>query len=105
LIVYYVDENKEVHPYTVFKDGDYAVFATDHFSVYTLAVVETADDSNDEDDSNSGDNSGNDDSSDSTGGATTPDTGDNVNVGMIYMMLMMSAVVICFVRAKRRSTI
>ncbi len=87
LIVYYVDENKEVHPYTVLREGDYAVFTTDHFSVYTLAVVETTDG---EDDSNSG--------------ATTPDTGDSVNVGMVYFILMLSAT-ICYIVTKKRSTI
>jgi hypothetical protein len=37
LVVYYVDEdnNKVEHPVTV--EGDYAIFTTDHFSIYTLA--------------------------------------------------------------------
>lgn len=37
LIVYYVDENKEIHEYEVTIKGKEAVFTTDHFSIYTLA--------------------------------------------------------------------
>lgn len=37
LIVYYVDANGDVEEYTVTPDGGYAVFETDHFSIYTLA--------------------------------------------------------------------
>ncbi len=39
LVAYYVDENNEVTDYevTLDEDGNYAVFATDHFSIYTLA--------------------------------------------------------------------
>lgn len=38
LMVYYVDKNNEVHEYEVTPEGDYAVYTTDHFSIYTLAV-------------------------------------------------------------------
>lgn len=37
LIVYYVDEEGKKVEYTVTIDGDYAVFNTNHFSIYTLA--------------------------------------------------------------------
>ena len=37
LIVYYVDANNKVTPYDVTPEGEYAVFETDHFSIYTLA--------------------------------------------------------------------
>lgn len=37
LIAYYVDENKEIHQYEVTVKDGYASFATDHFSIYTLA--------------------------------------------------------------------
>lgn len=40
LVVYYVDENDEVKEYEVTIDGDYAVFNTDHFSIYTLAEAD-----------------------------------------------------------------
>lgn len=39
LIVYYVDENNEVREYKVVVKDGYAVFNTDHFSVYTLAAT------------------------------------------------------------------
>ena len=37
LIVYYVDENKQIQEYEVTVKDGYATFATDHFSIYTLA--------------------------------------------------------------------
>ena len=40
LIVYYVDENNEVREYKVVVKDGYAIFNTDHFSVYTLAAKE-----------------------------------------------------------------
>lgn len=40
LIVYYVDENKEIHEFEVTVVGNEATFTTDHFSIYTLAENE-----------------------------------------------------------------
>ena len=37
LIVYYVDENNKITPHDVTPVKGYAVFETDHFSIYTLA--------------------------------------------------------------------
>ncbi len=37
LIVYYVDENDEIEEHEVKKEDGYAVFMTNHFSIYTLA--------------------------------------------------------------------
>lgn len=37
LIVYYVDENEKVEEHEVIVKDGYAIFTTDHFSVYTLA--------------------------------------------------------------------
>lgn len=37
LIVYYVDDNKEIHEFEVTVVGNEATFTTDHFSIYTLA--------------------------------------------------------------------
>lgn len=37
LTVYYVNSNGKVDEHTVTPDGEYAVFTTDHFSIYTLA--------------------------------------------------------------------
>lgn len=39
LIVYYVDNDDKIEEYKVTIDGDYAVFTTNHFSIYTLAEV------------------------------------------------------------------
>ena len=42
LKVYYVDEDDKVEEYavTISDDGKYAIFETDHFSIYTLAAGE-----------------------------------------------------------------
>jgi hypothetical protein len=37
LVVYYVDENNNKVEHQVTVEGDYAIFNTDHFSIYTLA--------------------------------------------------------------------
>ncbi|MBR2012765.1 MAG: S-layer homology domain-containing protein [Clostridia bacterium] len=41
LTVYYVDQNNEPVEYDVTPQGDFVVFATDHFSIYTLAETKT----------------------------------------------------------------
>lgn len=41
LIVYYVDENNEITPHEVTPENGYAIFETDHFSIYTLAEKKT----------------------------------------------------------------
>lgn len=58
LIVYYVDTNGNVteHEVTV-KDG-YAIFTTDHFSIYTLAEKTTTSEDNKPDDNEQEDNKG-----------------------------------------------
>jgi hypothetical protein len=43
LVVYYVDENDEKIAYDVTIDGNYAVFNTNHFSIYTLVANGTID--------------------------------------------------------------
>lgn len=43
LMVYYVDENNKIEEHEVKIENDYAVFMTNHFSIYTLA--ETSDNS------------------------------------------------------------
>lgn len=40
LVAYYVDENDKVVEYEVTVEDGYAVFATDHFSIYTIAEKE-----------------------------------------------------------------
>lgn len=42
LIVYYVDNDNKVTEYKVTISGDYAVFNTNHFSIYTLAEKQVA---------------------------------------------------------------
>lgn len=37
LIIYYVDSNNQPIKYDVTPSGDYVIFTTDHFSIYTLA--------------------------------------------------------------------
>ena len=41
LVTYYVDENDKVIEYKVTVKDGYAIFATNHFSIYTLAEAET----------------------------------------------------------------
>lgn len=108
LIVYYVDANDNVteHEVTV-KDG-FAIFTTDHFSIYTLAEVPTT--SEDEKENNKGNNKeenkedgvgdNNIDSSDdknntgnneeNTTNGNNPQTGDNIMlfVGIFVASLM-----------------
>jgi len=45
LIVYYVDAKGNKEPFTVTTKNGYAVFNTNHFSIYTLAVTDVADES------------------------------------------------------------
>ena len=57
LIAYYVDENGIVKDYEVTPEDGYAVFTTDHFSIYTLAEKkEELKDENNNNDSNLGNN-------------------------------------------------
>ena len=74
LIVYYVDNNNKVTEYKVTVDGDYAIFETNHFSVYTLAENTTeADEEN-------------------------PKTGDNI---MLYIsMLLISGLGLGYLKEK-----
>lgn len=46
LKVFYVDNNGNKKEYTVTIDGDYAVFNTDHFSIYTLVATDTSSEKN-----------------------------------------------------------
>lgn len=72
LIAYYVDENDEIVPYDVDIDGDYAVFTTDHFSIYTIA--EAAD----------------------TNTGLVPDTGDATSVAMWMMLLAVGGMTLLY---------
>lgn len=68
LIVYYVDDNNKVHDYTVTPEGDYAVYTTDHFSIYTLAVKGESDTDTDTDtNANTNTNKGDKDETPKTG--------------------------------------
>lgn len=90
LIVYYVDEDKEIYQHEVTVEGKYAVFTTNHFSIYTLAATETIDDIEDEE------------TTEPTGGDTTPDTGDGSNVWLLFAIIGLSAVAICGIGSKRK---
>lgn len=78
LIVYYVDENKKVveHEVTI-KDG-YAVFTTDHFSIYTLAEI-----SND-------------------GGIANPPTYDGIGVYCILGTISLIGLIISCIYTKKK---
>ncbi len=66
LIAYYVDKDNEVTDYdvTVDKENCYAVFFTNHFSVYTIAEKKTVENNPNNDNNN-------------TGAGTNPGTGNN----------------------------
>ncbi len=91
LIVYYIDENLKVHEHEVEVDGEFAAFETDHFSVYTLAVVETEE------------ASGGDIGEDTTDSTVTPDTGDANNIWLLCAVMMMSVIAGCYAGMKKRA--
>ena len=70
LMVYYVDEDGNIEEYevTLSEDGKYAIFETDHFSMYTLAEV----------------------------GSTSPTTGDSLL--FYLSMLLVGMLSFCIVR-------
>ncbi|MBO5247708.1 MAG: hypothetical protein J6B54_00210 [Clostridia bacterium] len=79
LIVYYVDENNQVtdYPVTYSDDERWAIFVTDHFSIYTLAE-KAGDDTNSGNGSTDSITGG---SSSDTTDSTTDDTTDSVTGG------------------------
>ena len=64
LIVYYVKDDDTVEEHTVTADGDYAVFSTNHFSIYTLAEA--------------------------PGGSNNPATGDKI---IMYVIVLVTSLV------------
>ena len=95
LMVYYVDDVKKVHEYVVepTTDGKYAVFTTNHFSIYTLVATENSESTDVIT------------PSEPSGDVSTPNTGDNANVWFLYGMLMMAVVAVCYVGIKKKGTI
>lgn len=82
LVAYYVDENDKVIEYevTVTEDGCYAVFETDHFSIYTIAeAAETQ-------------------TGGPTGGeeAPVPETGDSTTFAVWMMLLVVGGCAIAY---------
>lgn len=78
LIVYYVDENGTPVEYTVTPQGNFAVFTTNHFSIYTLAekvVTETV---------------------------TPPPTSDNTGLWLWLSFALVSMTVLCGTLILRR---
>ena len=73
LVAYYVDENDEIVPYDVDIDGDYAVFATDHFSIYTIAEAPNT-----------------------NAGGGVPDTGDTTAWAMWMMLLAVGGMTLLY---------
>ncbi len=92
LMVYFVDENKEIHDYDVVidKEEGCAYFKTNHFSIYTLAVLGDALD----DSATGGDTS----EGGATGGAVN--TGDSNEIRLWYVVIIMSAIFVCIYRKK-----
>ncbi len=85
LVAYYVDENDKVVEYEVTVKDGYAVFETDHFSIYTIAeAVET----------NAGGGNGTD----------VPVTGDNTSFAMWLMLLAVGGAAVGY-GVKRRNYI
>lgn len=74
LIVYYVDNGNKVTEYKVTISGDYAVFNTNHFSIYTLAEIPSI--TNTED--NSTNTNTNTNNKTDTKNISNPQTGDNI---------------------------
>lgn len=84
LKVYYVDDNEKVHEYDVVPENGYAIFTTDHFSIYTLTEkIEIPEDNkeNDKEDdkeNNVGDTNTETDNNNTNSGTTgTGSTGNN----------------------------
>ena len=108
LVVYYITTTgeKEEHEVTI-KDG-YAVFTTDHFSIYTLAEkVTTSEDNKQEDNKQENNREDNKDEDTNTGNTNTdkntdnsknPQTGDNILffVGMLFISVIGVIVTIRF---------
>lgn len=91
LIAYYVDANDKVIEYKVTVDKGYAVFETDHFSIYTLAEA-NADSNTNDNEGNAGSNSNN---NEENGDTNIKDTGDNVVLWMCIGFMLMGGVVLC----------
>lgn len=69
LVVYYVKDDNSVETYKVTIDGDYAIFTTNHFSVYTLAEQ-------------------------SNGETENPKTGDNILLYVAFLEIGLTSLVV-----------
>jgi len=124
LIVYYVDENGKVTPHDVTPQDGYAVFTTDHFSIYTLAEkvssntgnendgeegTKPGEDNKEEDSNNNGSEStgnliinGSGDTlagnSNATNNGNKPETGDNI---LLFVSLLFASIVGLAVMVKK----
>lgn len=78
LVAYYVDENDKVVEYEVTVKDGYAVFETDHFSIYTIAEAT---------DTNAGGNGGSTTVPPVGNGSNVPSTGDTTTF-VVWMMLL-----------------
>jgi len=76
LVAYYVDKNNNIKEYPIeeIEDG-YAIFETDHFSIYTIAEIKTIIEDNKEDDNNKE----NTNTDSTTGNANTDNNKENTN--------------------------
>ncbi len=117
LVVYYVDGEGEVTPHEVTPQGNFAVFQTDHFSIYTLAAKTGGSGSANSGNASAGgsgsansgnvsaDGSGSANSGNvSTGGNKAPATGDNSTPLLWALSAIISGGVFVTLLLKRKQT-
>ena len=120
LVVYYVDQNDKITEHEVIVKDGYAIFTTDHFSIYTLAEVkaieDNKEDNKEENNGNiTGDNSNNiesDDNKNSTGNTSmdnnitdntnNPKTGDNIILFSIIFVIALSGILVTFIVNRKK---
>ena len=88
LVVYFVNDKNELEEYPVSIDGNYAVFTTNHFSIYTLAEKKAAPNTNTEESTNESNESSvvkNNTKKEVTNNVKNPKTNDNIaNFVMLF---------------------
>lgn len=85
IAAYYVDDNGKITEYKITKDGNFAVFNTDHFSIYTLAersrvTVPTT----------------------STVRTSNPETGDSIMLNIVIVAVSIISIMGCVVFVSKK---
>ena len=70
LIIYYIDDNGKKEEYKVTREGNFAVFETDHFSTYSLVAKDI----------------------------NNPNTSDNILISIIICILSLSGIITLFIK-------